>query len=190
MEWTRSETIGLATASCLRCKGLGLRERKREGPAACNCVFRTIFRACLRHFQLCVERQGRYTAVTLQQCRGRERRVFWSLKNEDYMADFLLISKRMLTPGEYDIFRFHFLLGADWNLCCRRLGMDRGNFFHAVYRIQQRLGRAFAEIEPYPIYPVDEYFGTSTNSDRKPPVRAAFLAAPKRVLRPPVRKIA
>ncbi len=36
--------------------------------------------------------------------------------------------------------------------------MSRGNFFHAVYRIMARLGAAFAETRPYPLYPVDEYF--------------------------------
>ena len=43
-------------------------------------------------------------------------------------------------------------MGADWKLCCRQLGMDRGNFIHAVYRIEQELGRVFAELEPYGQY--------------------------------------
>ncbi|MGA2773687.1 MAG: hypothetical protein ABSG26_23035 [Bryobacteraceae bacterium] len=37
--------------------------------------------------------------------------------------------------------------------------MDRGDFFHAVYRIEQRLGRIFAELQPYPLFPLNEYFG-------------------------------
>jgi hypothetical protein len=37
--------------------------------------------------------------------------------------------------------------------------MDRGTFFHSIYRIEQRLGRVFAELEPYALYPVSEYFG-------------------------------
>jgi hypothetical protein len=36
--------------------------------------------------------------------------------------------------------------------------MDRGNFFHAVYRIEQKLGRVFRELEPYALFPVNEYF--------------------------------
>jgi hypothetical protein len=36
--------------------------------------------------------------------------------------------------------------------------MDRGNFFHAVYRIEQKLGRVFRELEPYSLFPVDDYF--------------------------------
>jgi hypothetical protein len=36
--------------------------------------------------------------------------------------------------------------------------MDRGIFFHAVYRIEQKLGRAFREVTPYPLFPLDDYF--------------------------------
>ncbi len=69
-----------------------------------------------------------------------------------------------LTEPENRIFKYHFLLGADWKLCCARLGMDRGNFFHAVYRIEQKLGRVFRELEPYSLFPVDDYFhGPSKN---------------------------
>lgn len=75
------------------------------------------------------------------------------------MADFCLVSRRVLDDAEYAVFRFHFLLGANWKLCCRRLNVDRGNFFHCVYRIEQKLGHAFAETEPYALYPLDEYFG-------------------------------
>jgi hypothetical protein len=37
--------------------------------------------------------------------------------------------------------------------------LDRGTFFHSIYRIEQRLGRVFAELEPYALYPLSEYFG-------------------------------
>ena len=84
------------------------------------------------------------------------------------MADFCLVSRRVLDDEEHRIFRFHFLLGADWRLCCRRLNMDRGNFFHSVYRIEQKLGRAFAELRPYALYPLDEYFGGAIRKDPLP----------------------
>jgi hypothetical protein len=63
-----------------------------------------------------------------------------------------------LNEQEYKLFRYHFLLGADWKLCTRKLGIDRGNFFHSVYRIEQRLGRMFRELQPYPLFPLDDYF--------------------------------
>jgi hypothetical protein len=89
---------------------------------------------------------------------GRQRPLTWGRKDEEYIADFCLVSRRNLEDFEYRLFRYHFLLGADWKLCCRRLGLDRGNFFHAVYRIEQKLGRVFRELEPYSLFPLDEYF--------------------------------
>ena len=81
------------------------------------------------------------------------------MKDEEFMADFCLVSRRTLDEAEYKIFRFHFLLGADWKMCCRRLGMDRGSFFHQLYRIEQKLGRVYRELRPYALFPLDEYFG-------------------------------
>jgi hypothetical protein len=77
------------------------------------------------------------------------------------MCDFDLVSRRALSEYEHRIFRYHFLLGADWKLCCRQLKMDRGTFFHAIYKIEEKLGRIFAELRPYALYPLDEYFGVT-----------------------------
>jgi hypothetical protein len=110
---------------------------------------------------------------------GKDRRGAWGRKDEEFTADFCLVSKRNLTGLEHRIFRYHFLLGADWKLCCRKLSLDRGNFFHAVYRIEQRLGRVFRELEPYGLFPVNDYFHgpvkgvTSCLADRVIPIRPA-----------------
>jgi hypothetical protein len=74
------------------------------------------------------------------------------------------VARRSLDESEYRLFRYHFILDADWKLCTRKLKIDRGNFFHAVYRIEQKLGRVFRELEPYALFPLDEYFGGATNS--------------------------
>ena len=44
--------------------------------------------------------------------------------------------------------------------------MSRGNFFHAVYRIEQKLGRMFRELQPYPLFPLDDYFNGPSRFDR------------------------
>ena len=67
----------------------------------------------------------------------------WARKDEEYVVDFTKITQRTLTPAQYRLFRYHFILGADYRLCCSRLNIDRGTFFHAVYRIEQKLGKAF-----------------------------------------------
>ena len=100
------------------------------------------------------------------------------------MADFVLIAKRALNPPEHRLFRYHFLLGADWRLCCQQLKVEKGQFFHAVYRIEQKLGRLFRELQPYPLYPLDEYFNGVTLEHRA--VRTVNQKTA--VLRPPLRK--
>lgn len=191
MEWNRSETIAIAKQKCALCRGEGLRITPIKGEQSpCNCVLRNIFRACYARFRTSLTQERYISKVTLENCSGKGGRRVWSRKHEDFIADFCLVSKRALNEEEYRIFRFHFLLGADWRLCCRRLGMDRGNFFHAVYRIQQKLGRVYRELEPFALFPLDEYFGGSV---RKPlTARSNVVAMPEfkhrnRGLNPPLR---
>lgn len=168
MVWTRSNTIGLAKTSCAHCHGYGLRAGRGGRETPCNCVLRAIFRACYNRFRECDAREKHLSTVTLERCGGRDRRYVYSRKIEDYMADFCLVSRRNLDDFDYRIFKFHFLLGADWKLCCRQLTIDRGNFFHAIYRIEQHLGQVFRELEPYGLYPLDEYFGGCTRQGPTP----------------------
>ena len=154
MEWNRSETLALSSAKCKHCTGTGLHERPGQPDGPCHCVLRAIFRACFRRFVECAETVSLEISVTHNTGGG------WSRKNEEYMADFELIVRRTLTPEEHRIFRYHYLLGADSRLCCRKLGMEKGSFFHVIYRIQHKLGQAFRETEPYGLYPTDEYFVT------------------------------
>jgi hypothetical protein len=68
------------------------------------------------------------------------------------------VTKRTLSEAEYKIFNYHFLLGADWRLCCRKMKMEKGVFFHLLYRMMAKLGKTFAELEPYALYPIHDYF--------------------------------
>ena len=166
MQWNRSNALGLAKASCFACKGLGIRIVRKDREVACNCIFRAIFRACFNRFRKCAASADHIGSVSLEFCRGQEGRRTYGRKQEEFVADFCLVSRRHLDDVEYQIFKFHFLLGADWKLCCRRLKIDRGNFFHTVYRIEHRLGRVFTDLKPYPLYPLNEYFGGVISCDR------------------------
>ena len=194
MDWTRSETLALAQQSCTFCHGLGLRPGRAGASAPCNCVFRAIFRACYARFRKCASKEKYISRVSLEANPGRLRKSTWGLKNEEYVADFCLVSRRLLDDQQHRLFRFHFLLGADWKLCCRKLNIDRGEFFHEVYRIQQILGRAFRELEPYALYPVDEYFNGTTKEKAQAsipfPVETEKSSQAKRVLQFPVRRAA
>ena len=129
--------------------------------APCSCVLRTVFRACYNRFRECEALGERTSAVSLEYLPGALRLCAYSRKREEYMCDFDLVSRRALNEFEHRIFRYHFLLGADWKLCCTRLKMDRGTFFHALYRIEEKLGRIYAELKPYPLYPLEDYFGVT-----------------------------
>ena len=158
MDWTRSETLALAMHHCTQCHGSGLRFTKKGATSPCNCVLRAIFRICWDRFIRCATQERHLSRVSVEPHAGRARPSTWGRKDEEYIADFCLVARRSLDDFENRLFRYHFLLGADWKLCTRRLGMDRGNFFHAVYRIEQKLGRVFREVEPYSLFPLDEYF--------------------------------
>lgn len=168
MEWTRSETIALAKHSCTLCHGIGLRPSWGQSSAPCNCVLRAIFRACYVRFRHCSDKPQCTTQVSLEYVPGTggDAAVMYDRKYEEYAADFVLIAKRTLNEAEFRLFKFHYLLGADWKLCCARLKMDRGGFFHAVYRVQQKLGRAFRETEPYGIFPLYHYFADERREAR------------------------
>ena len=187
MEWTRSDTIVLAKQSCAQCNGLGLKSSVKGKSSPCNCVFRAVFRACYARFRHCATKEKYMSKATPELIAGREGRLTWGRKDEEYVADFCQVSRKALDDLEYKVFRYHFLLGADWRLCTRKLSIDRGSFFHAVYRIEQKLGRAFRELEPYGLFPVDEYFHGARQSVQ---MRAHPASGPQSSLgplRPPFR---
>jgi hypothetical protein len=189
MNWDRTETIALAKEGCVHCDGDGMRMTPKGKAKPCKCVLRGIFRACYARFLHCMNKEKFISKITLVPCKGKDSRRTFARLDEEYVADFQLISRRVLDPLEYRIFRYHFLLGADWRLCCRQLKMERGNFFYIVYNIQQKLGRAFRETEPYSIFPLDEYFGGTAER----PNLVVYMPDDEddvEPVRPPLRKIA
>ena len=158
MEWNRSETLALAAPACNICLGLGLRIGRHGATHPCNCVLRAIFRACFDRFRESVSREKYMSRVTLDPLPGKDRRGAWGRKDEEFAADFCLVSKRTLTEPENRIFKLSFSARGGLEAVLSKLRMDRGNFFHAVYRIEQKLGRVFRELEPYSLFPVDDYF--------------------------------
>jgi hypothetical protein len=154
----------------------------------CPCVLRKIFRICYGRFRACVSGKGEIRQVKLEHVgSGAKAKRIFGRKDQEFCADFCAVAKRALTEEEHRIFRFHFLLGADWRLCCRRLRIERGAFFHQLYDIEQKLGRVFRELQPYALFPLDEYFGGSVpgrDITMMPSPRRIDTAAP---LRPPLR---
>lgn len=90
---------------------------------------------------------------------GRASKRAYGRLDEEFCADFYLVAKRSLVGLEWNVFRLHFAQGQKWRFCCERLKVDRVAFFQTVYRVEQRLGRIYRELQPYPLFPLDEYFG-------------------------------
>jgi hypothetical protein len=112
----------------------------------------------------------------------------WNVrKREEFCADVFLVAKRNLDATEWAVFRFHHMLGAEWTLCARKLGMDKGAFFNAVYRIERKLGRVFVELKPFALFPTDEYFHVVARSvDVRPFPVPEPVQANGTPLRPPL----
>jgi len=159
--------MALALVTCNRCFGSGLYPAGLAGRlTVCNCVLRAVFRACYGKWRAIAEDQSMArigsTATSHLGRRPAGRRGWsWARPREEFRADFELIARRTLDAGHFAIFRLHFLEGLDWKICCARLRMDRGNFFHSVYRVEQRLGKAYREAAPYALFPVYEYFSVA-----------------------------
>jgi hypothetical protein len=173
MKWNRSHSIGIAKMACSFCHGDGIRSVRHDREVVCNCVYRAAFRACLNRFRECALSTTQTNPIQVEICHGRDSHRRYCRKKEEFMADFVLLSRRVLNPLEQQVLRVHFLLGADWKLCTRQMKIDRGTFFHLVYLVERKLGRAVREVEPYPLYPLDEYFTNGVL--RKDPVRPTPL---------------
>ena len=159
MEWDILDLGELGQRSCGVCEGIGGWLTKDGGVRPCICSLRTVFRGCYDRYRQCVRRERRITQVSYKETPiGKSHRGTWSRKEEEYIADFERVSRRNLDDWHYRLFRYHYVLGADWKLCSRKLGIKKGYFFHGVYRIEQRLGRVFFELEPYSLYPPHDYF--------------------------------
>lgn len=163
-----SDAVALAKPMCEKCSGTGQMPR-----SYCGCVYRRAFRDCLQRY---LSRDGQAESSP-----RRDGGAVWSWPGAEYRADFELVSARVLaeSPELTGVFRRHFLEGAEWTICCASLQMDRGAFFHAVYRIEGRLGRAFLELKPYSLWPRSYFAAPSFAREQFPERRPnEFLDTP------------
>jgi len=183
-KWERSTVLVLAMHNCTSCFGSGTRiSLRRSATSPCNCVLRAIFRICFEKFIQCVTQERHLSHVSLEPHAGRSRPSTWGRKDEEYIADFTLVARRVLSDVEWTLFELHYLFGKDWTYCTLKTDLDRGNFFHAIYRIEQKLGRMFRELEPYALFPLDEYFRSPSRMSKPFPAQTEEVGKP---LRPPL----
>lgn len=86
----------------------------------------------------------------------------------EYVADFESISlKATRTDLQRNILQLHFLSGHDYKFChAKALKIDPqltcGQWWHELYMMQENIGFRLATVQPYRLFPLDEYFGINT----------------------------
>jgi len=139
MQWSRSNSIGLAQASCTHCQGLGMRlVRNGKGSALrlrISCGFSHLFQP-FRQFAwkgntparfLWNLRRPRWPAVPIR-ASGR------------YMADFAWLAAGCWTITNTD-FPNSLSAGADWRLCCASCSWIAAALsFHLPHRAETGTG--------------------------------------------------
>lgn len=186
MEWNSRELGFLAHGSCAVCGGVGAVTDRRGRLRPCRCSLRGMFRECYSRFRICVESGKSLSRVTYDRNPGSTGgRGVWGRKREEYVADFENVARRTLDEPHYRLFRYRYLLGAHPRLCALRLGISRTAAYHAFYRIEAKLGRALAELEPYPLFPTRDYFNKRSPEPVQPlvPPRPAPPPRPWEVIR-------
>ena len=166
--WDPSETKGLAHKGCSYCNGEGMRRtpRFRIHPV-CACVLRNIFRVCLNELL-----QIRWTR-SYPSSQARLQKGTWGRPWEEYDADFINVSRRVLTGWEWRLFEVHFIERKSERACAKLFKINRAD--PAIHNIEERLGRAFRELQPYPLYPLREYFSPGKS---RPSRLASFVTSP------------
>jgi hypothetical protein len=146
----------LADESCSYCFGsgcVGIYEAKR----VCNCVYRRIARECLARYRR-IRATGPWGWGGIQ--RTRSGRLVRGFIDSEFVVEIELCARRVLTGTELRLFEMYELgAGWEWQECARVLRMDRGNFFHAVYAVERKLGKAFSSAGPWGLFPMRRYFG-------------------------------
>lgn len=162
IDWTAPTMRGIAlahaAADCALCHGAGLIFGLRR-IRACDCVYRAIFRAVIAQRLKRTEVASMPLAhLTTPGPRTKSRGATWGWKKEEFRADVDLIARRELNEEDYRIFRLRWFRRLDAKQIGRIVQRSRGDVFHHVFAIEKGLGRRFLNVQPYALYPIDEYF--------------------------------
>lgn len=122
--------VALANLDCRICLGTGVRRQS----SVCRCVWRAVFdQAYMRYRE----------AVSGGSC-------------GEYAADFELAARRVLDAAHYRMFQVTFVRAVPFPASARELALDRGNYFHSVYRIKAAVGKEAYEAR-WPLWPFFRY---------------------------------
>lgn len=136
----REELHYLASALCASCAGTGWKKEVR-----CGCVLRRISRVAIDRLHVIA-------------ARGPHPNHHVFSRDGEYSADLWNVARRALNSAELRIFEKYLLFGLPWN----KLASNRGEFFHSVYRAEQKFGAALLE---HGCFPPHAYFSGLREAD-------------------------
>jgi len=115
---------------------------RSSGAAVCECVHRQVFSTVLARY-----RQYGHDQV-------RHARRYHQL---EFRADVELIARRWLDDAHLAVFRACYIDNLEGPPAYARAHQSRGAFYNHLYRLQAHLGRIFAELQPYGLFPPHAY---------------------------------
>ena len=170
--------LAMASASCTRCHGYGLRSSRGDSMTVCECVYRHIFRASLARYHIENQRMGQESCSSCVEVSGHG--YIQGNKSAEYCADFCVVAKHSLTVEQWRIFELHILDEREWSECATP--EHRGTFFSRIYKIQQVVGAAISKAQ---MFPFAGYFGGRFIQDDQIAKRAELRATINKAKRNP-----
>jgi hypothetical protein len=136
--------------------------------AACECVYRRVFRECLGCYHHCQASLGAVGSVTVERV-GRARgrcAIIASFKRAEYAADFVLTARRALRerPVELVVFHAHHIDTLSWRDSIPRVrvaargSLTKAMFFRLVYGAEELIGAEILSASPHRLFPTRDYF--------------------------------
>lgn len=159
--WQPGELMSLADKRCTKCMGTGqVTGWAKDRKYCCPCVYRRIFRHCAGEYRR-LQVRSEETDVALWRNGGAQPGakpgMGWHRPAQNYLADFEILARRTLRPQDYRLFRLCWVQGWLMVEAFRKVGLSRGDGFHRIYMIEDVLGQAYAETQPYGLWPISEY---------------------------------
>ena len=166
------ELITLAGEDCSRCFGYGQLRVAFGVYKLCQCVLRQAFRRCLHKYLECDILRPRLKVHVVFDV------VSCSFPSVEYRGDFWNVChKACMSVEQRILLREHLLNHSPYTdvipLIGKAIGdpdFSRGEFFHAVYKTEARMGRAMLDAG---LYPFQNYFATKTGNLRIRPAKLA-----------------
>lgn len=142
MQRTGFETAAVAQHSQRNLSGA---TRELVQPRACenSDTYSGHFCAGLARFRQCVDGAKHFGPATIEASISNGMSALGS-RNREFSARFIELSQYTLSAFEYRLFNYHFLLGANSVLCCRKMNIDLNTFSETVRQLQEKVGKALA----------------------------------------------